>query len=631
MPTGFSGVLSRKAKQSSRRDSLARNAPNPNPKVSHLSLFLDDIWDFAAEMKSPTRYGFDKCIRWDFKVKGDELFTAPKYSQILLATKQLFHSLLKHSQEGPACKPTSVTLWWQKLKPFIVYLVTRPRPILSYDDISHQLITRYIKKLKGKYKPGATLYCHLRSLSILFEYRRKMCNSLRFDPFATGSAGKEAGYNAAYRDQHRTDYIPDEILKDLIGAAIEYTTVWGPHILEASALMVNIRKRFPESTEDTVRYRQRRALKDFEQKRSHNTKSAIRPSLSNLNHLHEARTRLRTACGILIVFVTGIRLSELLSIKAGCIEIENTADGEFIWLHSTIYKIQGIAAGKPGRWLGGPLARRVVAILEQLTKETRVKSRCAHLFVPVTPVAFEKWSGNEPLAQSFCKTYLRDFIDFIGLKDTRGQSYHIHLHMFRRTFARHVVRSDTTNLMALKEHFKHCSVAMTDGYVGIDEELQDLLDNESDLLSLDSFDKALRSTHLSGRRGKEIVTMVDRAISDGRLPLEFRGEAGGHFRKKMIREFIDAGQQIYPCGASNFCWFRQDSADCTDGDKPIVEFCNPPGCANAVIDREEHGSYWQNIVTEGESLLAMKPKGGPYKARLVNITRIAKKIVSDLG
>jgi hypothetical protein len=99
----------------------------------------------------------------------------------------------------------------------------------------------------------------------------------------------------------------------------------------------------------------------------------------------------------------------------------------------------------------------------------------------------------------------------------------------------------------------------------------------------------------------------------------------------MIREFIDSGQQIYPCGASNFCWFRQDSADCTDGDKPIVEFCNPPGCANAVIDREEHGPYWQNIVTEGESLLAMKPKGGPYKARLVNITRIAKKIVSDLG
>jgi len=29
--------------------------------------------------------------------------------------------------------------------------------------------------------------------------------------------------------------------------------------------------------------------------------------------------------------------------------------------------------------------------------------------------------------------------------------------MFRRTFARQVVRHDTTNLLALKEHFKHLS------------------------------------------------------------------------------------------------------------------------------------------------------------------------------
>jgi hypothetical protein len=33
--------------------------------------------------------------------------------------------------------------------------------------------------------------------------------------------------------------------------------------------------------------------------------------------------------------------------------------------------------------------------------------------------------------------------------------------MFRRTFARHVVRYDTTNLMALKEHFKHVSLSTT--------------------------------------------------------------------------------------------------------------------------------------------------------------------------
>lgn len=334
---------------------------------------------------------------------------------------------------------------------------------------------------------------------------------------------------------------------------------------------------------------------------------------------------------ILLAFVTGIRLSELLSIKAGCIQKENTSDGEFIWLHSTLFKIQSAPEGRASKWLAGPLALKAVSMLEQLTEETRKQSGCAFLVIPVTQCGFDKWNGKDPLAEAFNAGYLRDFLEFIGLRDPQGQPFHIHAHMFRRTFARHVVRCDTTNLMALKEHFKHCSVAMTDGYVGIDQELQDLLDSENDLLSLDSFDKALRSTNLSGRQGKAIVEMVDRAIQDGRLPVEFRGEAGGHFRKKMAREFLEAGQRIYPCGASNFCWFREDSADCTKGDKPIVEICNPVGCANSVIEREEHGEYWQNIVTEGETLLAMKPKGEPYKARLISLTRIAKKVVSDLG
>lgn len=102
----------------------------------------------------------------------------------------------------------------------------------------------------------------------------------------------------------------------------------------------------------------------------------------------------------------------------------------------------------------------------------------------------------------------------------------------------------------------------------------------------------------------------------------------GLFRQK---EFIDAGQQIYPCGAGNFCWFREDFADCTEGNRPVIEICNPVGCANSVIDREEHGPYWRNVVTEGENLLAMNPKGEPYRARLISITRTAKKVVSDLG
>jgi hypothetical protein len=319
-----------------------------------------------------------------------------------------------------------------------------------------------------------------------------------------------------------------------------------------------------------------------------------------------------------------------MSLKYGCIEEEQTeTNGNFVWVHGTLFKMQESPDGLPTKWLGGQVAATAVATLERLTEHTRRLTSEKHLVIPVTLNGLRKWRAD-PISEVFGSRCLNDYVQFIDLRDDKGAYYDLHAHMFRRTFARHVARSDSTNLMALKEHFKHCSVVMTDGYVGMDEDLQLLLDLENDLLSADCFDKALRSTHLSGRRGKEIVELVDKAIADGTLPAEFRGEAGNHIRREMIRDFIEAGQQLYPCGARNFCWFRQDSADCTKGNRPIVEVCNPIGCANAVIEKEEHLPYWQGIENDAQRLLNLQPNNGPYRARLVSIQRTARKICDSL-
>jgi len=76
---------------------------------------------------------------------------------------------------------------------------------------------------------------------------------------------------------------------------------------------------------------------------------------------------------------------------------------------------------------------------------------------------------------------------------------------------------------------------MTDYYVGSDHELWTLMIEEEEKLFLESFDKALRSDHLAGPGGSDLKRKIDEAIADGRLPQEFRGEAGSHLRKAMIR------------------------------------------------------------------------------------------------
>jgi hypothetical protein len=96
---------------------------------------------------------------------------------------------------------------------------------------------------------------------------------------------------------------------------------------------------------------------------------------------------------------------------------------------------------------------------------------------------------------------------------------------------------------------------------------------------------------MAGPGGSHLKRKIDEAIADGRLPKDFRGEAGSHLRKEMIRNLVEAGQRVYPCAASNYCWFRPESALCTQGDHPLLKRCNPGACANSIVTLEHkpHG------------------------------------------
>jgi hypothetical protein len=224
---------------------------------------------------------------------------------------------------------------------------------------------------------------------------------------------------------------------------------------------------------------------------------------------------------------------------------------------------------------------------------------------------------------------LKRFVAMLGLKNSNGSTFHLHPHMFRRTFARYVVRYDTTNLLALKEHFKHISLSMTDYYVGNDLELWLLLEEETERVSIESFDKALRADQLAGPGGARLKKKIDQAIAEGRLQKEFRGEAGDHLRKRIIRDLVESGQHIYPCAASNYCWFRADSALCTDGNRPILKHCNPGACLNSIITLE-HKPHWEKVKHDCEELMEQKPQAEPYQKALRDIHSVSSRILRSL-
>jgi hypothetical protein len=170
---------------------------------------------------------------------------------------------------------------------------------------------------------------------------------------------------------------------------------------------------------------------------------------------------------------------------------------------------------------------------------------------------------------------------------------------------------------------------MTDYYVGSDLELWTLMMEEEEKLFFESFDKALQAKHLAGPGGVHLKKRIDEAIADGRLPREFRGEAGSHLRKEMIRDLVESGQRVYPCAASNYCWFRPESALCTRGNHPLLKRCNPGACTNSIIALE-HKPHWEKVERDCQELLELKPQAEPYQRALQDIHAVSRKILRDL-
>src|SRR3546814_12654076 len=72
---------------------------------------------------------------------------------------------------------------------------------------------------------------------------------------------------------------------------------------------------------------------------------------------------------------------------------------------------------------------------------------------------------------------IQEFASFAGASNwfdgASGEvrTWRLSPHQFRKTFAKWVGAASDGSLYALKQHFKHLSLAMTDGYVGSDVEL----------------------------------------------------------------------------------------------------------------------------------------------------------------
>jgi len=222
-------------------------------------------------------------------------------------------------------------------------------------------------------------YARIHILQKLFQYREVMTDGLAVDPFqGKPPVRKIAGYSHASQAETQTAVIPDEILGPLVRLALEYVDRAADYLLDAVDGIEEVRK-----VGCDFEYRARRYLRGLRPSAYGLEGTRFEGGLGGIRQLYKELGYLQTACFVLIAFATGMRISEVLSLRRGCCEIQKECGKpDLVWLRSRVFKMQVVPAGRPAKWLGGPVCAKAIAVLERLLPHARGPAKAPYLWQP---------------------------------------------------------------------------------------------------------------------------------------------------------------------------------------------------------------------------------------------------------
>lgn len=184
-----------------------------------------------------------------------------------------------------------------------------------------------------------------------------------------------------------------------------------------------------------------------------------------LLHAVQDETDEITRGGILIQSQTGLRISEVLSLRKNCLKRDE--NGRY-WL---IYSLKKTTKSEPQQRLtpANELVVETVRRLEAATEALRKESGREELFLVrnhgIRPVSQTNWN----------KGRLKNFMQRWGITDENGCVYELHSHQFRATYVRQQLLNGG-RIEELQRRFGHVSSEMTARYVHLSQEdLQTML------------------------------------------------------------------------------------------------------------------------------------------------------------
>jgi len=467
----------------------------------------------------------------------------------------------------------------------------------------HTLAQR--KSHRGNYVLPITLAGHFEVLSYLYRLRDELGDGLCVDPFLGRSPRQIAG---AVGNAHYGPYTPDAIAVPLVQRSIEFLENGAIDVLRAretyAATMATALQRIRENGNCN-----RRVLEALAAIPIRTPRGLYR--IFRIQDLSDLIDMLYAACFVVISYLVGARVNEVLHVRAGCVE-SRAAHGvngatSIEVMAGTLFKHDSGYYGRPHEWVIPQVAIHAVSVLEALSAPNReragrsdlwLRGRTATRTMGATEWQYEP-TGPFPfrvITPTAITHTLQRYARWLNLPLSEGKPWPLTAREGRKTFARFTALRDRTCLYALAQHLGHRERAMTDtGYAGTDYALEREIRAEVLEQSVSAWEHMLSTPQLGGRAGHEILAKRPQFLG-ARMKSEL---------KRYARTLVEAGLVLGICDYG-YCVYRQEYSACRGtaaGPNPVYR--EPSTCARCLnfAVSTPHRPYWLDQSRRCEALL----------------------------
>lgn len=583
------------------------------PNGSRDWFLRDSKWDDARWVFAPTNLLEEEAkphIVWDFRLPSGRRFTDPPYATLCETTKKLIATVRTRSLfTGLPQRARTAVGHFSRLRPLLMWMDREGYSRFEQLDIEAVLKFRQVlaqrKGSRGGYLSPITLTGHYEVLSYLHRLRDELGDGLVVDPFVGRSPRQVAGALGA---AHYGPYTPDNIAVPLVQQSIEF--------LESGAIDV-LRAR--EAYADTVAAALTHIAKN------NNCNVTVLDALARIpihtprglqrifriQDLSDLIDMLYAACFVVIAYLVGARVSEILHLSAGCVESRSTPGIEgatsIDLMKGTVFKHDSGYYGRPHEWVIPTVAIHAVSVLEALSAPNRSQAGLSDLWLrarsKTRSMGATEWqhvpTGRYPLriiTDAAITHSLHRYTRWLNLPHDDGKPWRLTAREGRKTFARFAALRDRTCLYALAQHLGHRERAMTDtGYAGTDYALEREIRTEVLEQSVAAWEHMLSTPELGGRAGREILA---------KRP-QFRGARMKSELKSYARTLVEGGLVLGICDYG-YCVYRQPYSACRGtpaGPNPV--FREPSTCARCLnfAVSTPHRPYWLEQSRRCQALL----------------------------